>query len=241
MLVSRVIGAAVLIGAGLAACSDGSATAEGLGTNTFFDVVIGNGRVIDPETRHDAISNVGIKDGLIAAISEAPLSGKREIDATGHIDKDGRVLDWHDEYEVGAYHPRTTGTHGKALRLARENDIPWMQMIENLSYNTAKHMGDAGLEDMQKRGRLQEGMVADITIFNPETVTENSDYAAGKNGLPTTGIPYVFVNGVVVVDDSTVLEGVTPGQPIRYPVESESRFVPLKNEGDWVLKVKFPH
>ena len=30
-------------------------------------------------------------------------------------------------------------------------------------------------------------MVADIIVFNPETVTENSDYAAGKIRLPTTG------------------------------------------------------
>jgi len=162
-------------------------------------------------------------------------------DAMLPVDNTGRVLDADDAYELGAYHPRTTGTHGKSLRLARENNIPWMRMIENLSYNAAKHLGDAGLEAMQKRGRLQEGMVADITVFNPETVTENSDYAAGKNGLPSTGIPYVLVNGVVVVDDSKVLEGVTPGQPIRYPVETESRFVPLKNEGNWVLKAKFPH
>ena len=162
-------------------------------------------------------------------------------DAMLPVDNTGRVLDWHDPYEVGAYLPRTTGTHGKSLRLARENNIPWMRMVENLSYNAAKHIGDAGLVDMQNRGRIQEGMVADITIFNPETVTENSDCAEGKNGLPTTGIPYVLVNGVVVVDDSTVLDGVTPGQPIRYPVETKSRFVPLKNEGDWVLKAKFPH
>ncbi|MBY6006684.1 aminoacylase [Salipiger bermudensis] len=156
-------------------------------------------------------------------------------------DSEGRILDWYDPFELGAYHPRTSGTHGKSLRLARENDVPWMRLIENLSYNAAKFMGDAGLVAMQRRGRIQEGMIADITIFNPETVTENSDYAEGKNGLPTTGIPYVLVNGTVVVDDSKVLEGVTPGQEIRYPQESESRFEPLKNEGHWVLGAKFPH
>ncbi len=36
--------------------------------------------------------------------------------------------------------------------------------------------------------------------------------------LPTTGIPYVLVNGVVVVKDSKVQKGVYPGQPIRFPV-----------------------
>lgn len=51
----------------------------------------------------------------------------------------------------------------------------------------------------------------------------------------------MLVNVVVVVDDSKVLEGATPSQPIRYPMETESRFVPMKNEGYWVLKAKYPH
>lgn len=50
----------------------------------LFDVVIAGGRVIDPETKLDAVLNVGIKNGLITSISEKPLTGKREIDATGH-------------------------------------------------------------------------------------------------------------------------------------------------------------
>ncbi len=60
---------------------------------------------------------------------------------------------------------------------------------------------------MQERGRLQKGMIADIVIFNPETVTENADYKVGKNGLPSTGIPYVLVNGVSVVKEADVQKG----------------------------------
>lgn len=37
-------------------------------------------------------------------------------------------------------------------------------------------------------------------------------------GLPSTGIPYVVVNGTIVVKDSKVLKGVHPGQPVRVPV-----------------------
>jgi hypothetical protein len=47
-------------------------------------------------------------------------------------------------------------------------------------------------------------------------VTENSDYGPGKNGLPTTGIPYVLVNGQIVVRDSVVDLNVRAGQAIRY-------------------------
>ena len=39
-----------------------------------------------------------------------------------------------------------------------------------------------------------------------------------KNGLPSTGIPYVVVNGTIVVKDSKVLKGVYPGKPIRNKV-----------------------
>ena len=42
-----------------------------------LDLVITNGRVIDPETKLDAVRNVGIDDGRIAAVSEAPLKGQR--------------------------------------------------------------------------------------------------------------------------------------------------------------------
>ena len=78
------------------------------------------------------------------------------------------------------------------------------------------------------RGRLQKGMVADITILDPKTVKDNATYAKGT--LPTTGIPFVIVNGTVVVRDSKVLQEVNPGQPIRFPVEKKARFKPLSKE-----------
>ena len=74
---------------------------------------------------------------------------------------------------------------------------------------------------------MQVGKVADITIFDPATVTDNATYTQGT--LPSTGIPFVVVNGVVVVENSRVLKGVNPGQPIRFdPVES--RFEPITLE-----------
>ncbi len=137
---------------------------------------------------------------------------------------------WEDPYEAYVGHLKTAGSHAKTLRLARELGVPLMQLIAQNSYWSAKHLGDAGLEAMRKRGRMQEGMVADITIFNPETVTDNAGYKIGSNGLPSTGIPYVLVNGVIMVNDSKVQEGVYPGQAIRYPVEEKGRWVPLEKE-----------
>jgi urease alpha subunit len=50
-----------------------------------YDVVITNGRVMDPETNFDGIRNVGVKDGTIAIIAESDINGKDTIDATGHV------------------------------------------------------------------------------------------------------------------------------------------------------------
>ncbi|MFS1926075.1 amidohydrolase family protein [Vibrio breoganii] len=50
-----------------------------------FDVVIKNGRVVDPETGLDAIRNVGLKGKRIAAVSKGELKGAKVIDATGLI------------------------------------------------------------------------------------------------------------------------------------------------------------
>jgi N-acyl-D-aspartate/D-glutamate deacylase len=50
-----------------------------------YDLVLEGGRVMDPETALDAVRNVGIRDGKIARISAAPLSGRRVIHAAGLV------------------------------------------------------------------------------------------------------------------------------------------------------------
>ena len=59
----------------LAACSQDSE----------YDLVIANGRVIDPETQLDAIRHLGIRDGSISQISQQPLRGNKTIDASGLV------------------------------------------------------------------------------------------------------------------------------------------------------------
>ncbi len=82
-----------------------------------------------------------------------------------------------------------------------------------MTYGPAAFLEDH-VPQMKKRGRIQEGSVADITIFNPETVTDNATPVIGENSLPSTGIPYVIVNGQVVVDDSEV-QRIAAGVAIR--------------------------
>ncbi len=140
-------------------------------------------------------------------------------------------ITWDTPYEnLPNTHPRTAGAHAASLRIGREKKIPLMQTLSQLCYVSAKHLGDMGLESMKERGRMQQGKVADIVIFDPATVQDNSTYANGA--IPSTGIPHVIVNGVLVVKDSEALKDVNPGQPIRFPVEAKGRFKPLV-VGDW--------
>ena len=57
-----------------------------------FDIVIANGRVMDPETGLDAIRHVGISKGVIGAISKDPLKGKATINGKGLVVAPGTIF-----------------------------------------------------------------------------------------------------------------------------------------------------
>ena len=81
---------AVLLTAGLSiAIATTSFAAES------YDLVILNGRVMDPETKLDALRNVGVRDGKIAAITKEKIKGKETIDAKDHVVAPG-FIDMHD-------------------------------------------------------------------------------------------------------------------------------------------------
>ena len=69
-------------------CCGGLVFAQGV---PDFDLVIVNGRVMDPESALDAVRSVGIRGGSIAAIESGPLRGKTTIDATGQVVAPGFV------------------------------------------------------------------------------------------------------------------------------------------------------
>ena len=54
-------------------------------TTGDYDQVLLGGRVMDPETGLDAVRNVGIRGGAIAAITESAIEGKEVLDARGLV------------------------------------------------------------------------------------------------------------------------------------------------------------
>jgi dihydroorotase len=76
--VSRSLAATALILAALAPLAGQPAVGP-------FDLVVANGRVIDPESGLDGTPHIGIRGDRIAAVSATPLQGRETLDATGLV------------------------------------------------------------------------------------------------------------------------------------------------------------
>jgi N-acyl-D-amino-acid deacylase len=108
----------------------------------------------------------------------------------------------------GKPHPRTYGTFPKVLgEYARERGLISMETaVHKMTGMAATRLG------LKDRGFLREGYAADVTVFDPATVKDESTYP-DPHRYPT-GIPYVVVNGAVVVDHAR-MSGERTGRIIR--------------------------
>lgn len=106
------------------------------------------------------------------------------------IASDGRLS----EPGKGHPHPRAYGTFPRVLgHYAREEKVITLsQALYKMTYLPAQRMG------LKDRGLLKVGNFADITIFNPKTIKDKSTFE-NPHQYPI-GIPFVLVNGKVVVD-----------------------------------------
>jgi len=110
----------------------------------------------------------------------------------------------------GAYHPRFFGTYPRILgKYVREEKILTLeQAIRKMSSFPAQRLG------LQDRGLVREGNWADLVIFDPDKVIDKATYEQPYQ-LPE-GIPYVIVNGVIVIERGKKNRK-APGKVIRRP------------------------
>ena len=80
-----------LLGKTVGCLAIGTLFAFGLQAQAPFDLVIANGRAMDPESKLDATRHIGIRNGRIAAISPTPLPGRKTIDAKGLVVTSGFI------------------------------------------------------------------------------------------------------------------------------------------------------
>jgi N-acyl-D-amino-acid deacylase len=94
---------------------------------------------------------------------------------------------------VGKPHPRFYGTFPRVLGVyVREKKV--LTLPEAVRKMTGLSAKIVGLTD---RGLLKPGMAADITLFDPKTVIDKATFE--QPAQYPVGIPYVIVNGVVVI------------------------------------------
>ncbi|MBK1787964.1 N-acyl-D-amino-acid deacylase family protein [Prauserella cavernicola] len=107
---------------------------------------------------------------------------------------DGWVLD----AEAGGHpHPRHFGTFARTLgRYVRDRGV--LDLSEAVRKMTSLPAHRIGLTE---RGRLRRGLVADIAVFDAETVTDTATYEAPRSYA--LGVRHVLVNGRSVLRDGT--------------------------------------
>jgi N-acyl-D-aspartate/D-glutamate deacylase len=108
----------------------------------------------------------------------------------------------------GKGHPRGAGCFARVLgRYVREEKaLDLMTAIRKMSLLPAERLR------LQNKGRIKVGADADIVAFNPATVTDRATYE--NPAQYSDGIPYVVVNGVLVVNKNE-LQDVAPGRGIK--------------------------
>ena len=116
------------------------------------------------------------------------------------------------QYSPGA-HPRTAGTFARVLgRYVREQKaLSLRQAINKMTLMPARRL-EIIAPSMSRKGRIQVGADADVTIFDPDTVIDTATF---KDDLSfSRGIHYVLVNGVLVIDNGKTVGGAFPGKAV---------------------------
>lgn len=111
--------------------------------------------------------------------------------------------------EPMALHPRDYGTYPKVLGYyVRERRI--LRLEDAIRRATSLPAQFLGLLD---RGLIKKGFWADIVVFDPETIANKATYA--EPCRYPEGIPYVLVNGVLVIDEEKHT-GALPGRALKH-------------------------
>jgi len=111
-------------------------------------------------------------------------------------------------------HPRSNGTFAKILRsYVRERGLLTLQeALRKMSLMPAQTL-EGFVPQMKKKGRMQEGMDADIVVFDPATISDVGTYEEPNH--PAVGVQTLLVNGEPVVAQGELILDADPGQPIR--------------------------
>lgn len=108
---------------------------------------------------------------------------------------------------IGMQHPRGAGTFPRVLG-AYVRERRWLTLQEAVRKMTSLPASRLKLKD---RGEIRPGAFADLVLFNPDTIKDNSTFTEPQK--IATGIEKVWVNGTLVWDGGNVT-GAFPGRVV---------------------------
>lgn len=113
-------------------------------------------------------------------------------------------------------HPRNAGTFGRAFAhyVRERRTLTLMDAMRKMSYMPAVRL-ERSTPEARKKGRVQVGADADLVILDPETFRDQSTFE--KPAVPSIGVRYLLVNGILVIDGGAIVPGVAPGRALVSP------------------------
>jgi N-acyl-D-amino-acid deacylase len=111
-------------------------------------------------------------------------------------------------YTGGFPHPRGCGCFARYLGHHVREAHTWSleQAVQHLAAHAAQRFG------LRDRGLLREGLVADVVVFDPASISDRSTYDDGRR--LAVGMEHVLVNGVPVLMDGRRTAAL-PGRALR--------------------------
>jgi N-acyl-D-aspartate/D-glutamate deacylase len=114
-------------------------------------------------------------------------------------------------------HPRGQATFSRVLGhyVREEKTLDLMTALRKMTLMPAQRL-EKRAPVFKDKGRIRVGADADITVFDPERVIDKATYEEPLQY--SEGIQFVLVNGVPVVKDGRLIDGVFPGRAARAPI-----------------------
>jgi dihydroorotase len=111
-------------------------------------------------------------------------------------------------------HPRGAGCFCRVLgRYVRERKVLSLRdALAKMTIFPAQRLA-VGASAFTRKGRLQVGADADVTVFDPDTVADRA--TIDDPSRQSVGVQWVLVGGQAVKTPDGLQRDVRPGQPIR--------------------------
>lgn len=114
-------------------------------------------------------------------------------------------------------HPRGQATFSRVLGhyVREEKVLDLMTALKKMTLMPAQRL-EKRVPMFKDKGRIRVGADADITVFDANTIIDKATYEAPLQY--SEGIQFVLVNGVPVVKEGHLVDGVFPGRAARGPI-----------------------